>query len=248
MVRNLPGEQTPDKDPGADMRSCRPAEANPRRREGRVVLFLLAIFFAGCANREPRPNLGLYKEELVRWHDSGGYAECFARPSTRAATLLNREIHRCAPGERPAVVLDIDETALSNWGYLTRRGFAITADSFRDWTAKQDDPALSPTLALFRQAKAAGVPVFFITGRTENLRFATIRQLRAAGYEGWAGLFLKPQNYALPSIVPFKSGVRRSLEKQGWKIVLNVGDQWSDLEGGHARHAVKLPNPFYFIP
>jgi hypothetical protein len=29
--------------------------------------------------------------------------------------------------------------------------------------------------------------------------------------------------------------------------VVNLGDQESDLDGGHAERAFKLPNPFYFI-
>jgi len=29
--------------------------------------------------------------------------------------------------------------------------------------------------------------------------------------------------------------------------VVNMGDQESDLTGGHADRAFKLPNPFYFI-
>jgi hypothetical protein len=29
--------------------------------------------------------------------------------------------------------------------------------------------------------------------------------------------------------------------------VVNMGDQESDLDGGHADRAFKLPNPFYFV-
>jgi HAD superfamily, subfamily IIIB (Acid phosphatase) len=31
-------------------------------------------------------------------------------------------------------------------------------------------------------------------------------------------------------------------------ILVNVGDRDSDLAGGHARRAFKLPNPMYYIP
>ena len=49
-------------------------------------------------------------------------------------------------------------------------------------------------------------------------------------------------------MVPFKSGERAALEGQGYRILANVGDQESDLAGGHADRSFKLPNPFYFIP
>jgi hypothetical protein len=31
-------------------------------------------------------------------------------------------------------------------------------------------------------------------------------------------------------------------------VVVNLGDQMSDLDGGHAERMYKLPNPFYFVP
>ena len=40
----------------------------------------------------------------------------------------------------------------------------------------------------------------------------------------------------------------KAIEAQGYDIVANVGDQYSDLAGGHADRAFKLPNPFYFLP
>lgn len=110
-----------------------------------------------------------------------------------------------------------------------------------------NDPPLPPTLGLYRLAKSAGVPVFFVTGRKENLREYTERQLRAAGFGEWAGLYRSPVDYDEDLIVPFKSGVRKKLTKEGWRIVLNMGDQWSDLKGGRAVHTVKLPNPYYFL-
>jgi HAD superfamily, subfamily IIIB (Acid phosphatase) len=50
------------------------------------------------------------------------------------------------------------------------------------------------------------------------------------------------------SIVPFKSGERARIEANGYTIIANIGDQDSDLAGGHALHTCKLPNPAYYIP
>ena len=43
----------------------------------------------------------------------------------------------------------------------------------------------------------------------------------------------------------YKSGARATLERHGYTILENVGDQQSDLAGGRARHRYKLPNPVY---
>ena len=46
----------------------------------------------------------------------------------------------------------------------------------------------------------------------------------------------------------FKTARRKKIEDAGFTIIANVGDQYSDLRGGHAERVFKVPNPFYFIP
>ena len=48
--------------------------------------------------------------------------------------------------------------------------------------------------------------------------------------------------------VHYKSATRAHIESLGYDIVANFGDQFSDLEGGHADRTFKLPNPNYFLP
>ena len=48
--------------------------------------------------------------------------------------------------------------------------------------------------------------------------------------------------------VEYKAGTRKHIESLGYNIVLNVGDQWSDLKGGYADRVLKLPNPTYYLP
>lgn len=209
---------------------------------------LVALSLGACATCEPQPNLGLYRHELVDWHQSGKYAACFAQAAAPGRAWLDRVMATRKPGEKIAVVFDIDETLLSNWAYLVRDDFSITYDSFRAWTKKYDDPVLGPTKEIFERARAAGIPIFLISGRHEPQRADTVRQLQAAGLSGWTALHLRPTSYDEKSIVPFKSGVRRQIAGQGYRIVLNMGDQDSDLAGGFAERRIKLPNPYYFIP
>lgn len=213
-----------------------------------AIFALVAAGFAACATSVPHPNLGVYKTQLTGWHDSGDYDRAFAQAAKKGVTVLNNRIAHRHSGDRIAVVFDIDETLLSNWDYLQYRNFGLTAPSFADWVKAHNDPALTPTKEIFQTAQRAGIPIFLITGRSALLRADTIRQLRAAGFSAWTSLYMKPANYAQKSIVPFKSGARRTIAAQGYEIILNMGDQWSDLEGGFAKSTVKLPNPYYFIP
>ena len=46
----------------------------------------------------------------------------------------------------------------------------------------------------------------------------------------------------------YKSLTRAHVQQLGYRVVANFGDQFSDLLGGHAERAVKLPNPTYYLP
>ena len=46
----------------------------------------------------------------------------------------------------------------------------------------------------------------------------------------------------------YKSLTRAYIESQGYNIVANFGDQFSDLIGGYADRTFKLPNPMYYLP
>lgn len=209
----------------------------------------LIFVLAGCASsdREPRPNLSLLKGECVAWHDSGAYDAAFARAAEPARRILEHYLGGVTP-QNFAIVFDIDETLLSNWPYLSATQFALAPDTFAAWTQREHGIPLAPTQAIYAKAHAYQIPIFLVSGRDESWRAATIRDLEEAGYWGWSGLYLKPAGYHDASIVPFKSGVRKMLTEQGYDIILNVGDQEGDLDGGYARHRCKLPNPFYFIP
>ena len=92
----------------------------------------------------------------------------------------------------------------------------------RAWQALGQSKAIAPTLALARRARELGVAVFFITGRPQNLREATERNLRDQGYE-WTGVILQPEGAQFASAVDFKAPERRKLTEQGYTIVLNPG-------------------------
>ena len=91
------------------------------------------------------------------------------------------------------------------------------------------------------------VPVFLISGRRPSQREATVANLKRYGITQVQGLYLRPEEDKNPSTVPFKSAARQAITDQGYRIILNIGDQWSDLEGGFSERRYKLPNPFYYI-
>ena len=121
---------------------------------------------------------------------------------------------------------------------------------FNKHLMKGDDTPIKPSLALANEAVKEGVAVFFITGRTQDQLQATKRNLNAVGYHGWKAVYDEPNNYRSthPSVIPFKADMRETIESEGYDIIANVGDQYSDLKGGFADRTFKLPDPLYYVP
>ena len=219
--------------------------------------------------REPE-NLTDLQTEIKTYKSSGAWDTQIAAVADEALTYLK---HRLRHGVRkPAVVFDIDDTALSTYdeetgtSTITGSGFGYYGPLWNYWAYEvKEFPAIAANLELAKYALGTGVDVFYVTGRREStatslnpstfattkvtIRTETIADLNAKGYTvaDDAHLYLRPTGDTNASVVPYKSGARASIEAKGYDIVLNIGDQRSDLDGGHADRAFKVPNPMYKI-
>jgi predicted secreted acid phosphatase len=221
-------------------------------------------------------NAGDLKAVLTQYHDSGVYDTELAQVDAVAVKYLNNEykLRRTAaskhaskartraraahhdPSDRRggqkwwnkklAIVFDVDETALSNYSAIVADGFVYGPQSQAE-AVNEIGVAIKPTLDLYRLAQSKGIDVFFITGRGEAQRAPTEHNLQREGFTGYKQAILKPAGFT-GTTVAYKSGARGAIEQQGYHVVASVGDQYSDLAGGHEDTAFKLPNPFYFLP
>ena len=226
-----------------------------RWRIGAVAgLLFVAAALAGCATFEPA-NLGDLKQQELAYYNNG-YQQDLQAVDRAAQEWVT---WRAPQVTRPALVLDIDETSLSNWPEIKANDYGYIPGGpcanlpkgpcgMRAWDESGKAKAIAPTLELFKAAKTAGVKVFFLTGRYEAERAATEWNLRAAGYAGWTKLIMRPNGSHTASAADFKAPERARIEAKGYTIIASVGDQPSDLAGGHAERTFKLPNPFYRIP
>jgi predicted secreted acid phosphatase len=64
----------------------------------------------------------------------------------------------------------------------------------------------------------------------------------------FCGPFIHATPAASCPTIQYKSGTRAYIESQGYDIVADFGDQFSDLEGGFADKTFKMPNPNYYLP
>lgn len=216
------------------------------------------------ASVEPE-NFAVERQRLAEYGDCSGGGVCYwadldAQYKRAEAGLLAEVAHHKA-GEKLALVMDIDETTLTNYCEMKREDFGYIGAMYSAWErSPESSTPIAGALRLFDEAKKAGVAVFFITGRpgvakagTEHPpadeTAGTARNLEAAGFHGWAGLALRTGDEIGMPTIAYKSEERQKIVDRGYRIVLSVGDQWSDLLGvPQAALSVKLPNPFYMIP
>ncbi|WP_052434031.1 HAD family acid phosphatase [Streptacidiphilus melanogenes] len=192
---------------------------------------------------------------------SSNYAIQVQGIEAKAEKYLAQKIKHDHSGKR-AVVLDVDDTALSTYNYELETTFVYNPASNAQYIATKNFPAVFGMNNLANWARTQGYTVFYITGRPESQRADTVRQLTSQGYPDAddSHLFLKnttnPPTYLATCATPtwtctttqYKSGTRAYLASQGWDITANFGDQYSDLNGGYSEQTYKLPNPMYYLP
>lgn len=215
-----------------------------------LLSILSATGFARAFHTPPPQNLSLQKQQLIQYHDSGAYYHDISEVTQRALHYLQFRINqnkRLSNPKQLAIIFEIDETALSNYSDMLHLDFGGTKQDIEALQADPNDPAIPYTRTLYTFAKNNGISIFFITNRHERLRNMTEQNLLDVGYSQWAGLFMRPNDYNNPSVVPYRVAMRKRIANMGYDIVLNIGDQDSDLKGGYADMAFKIPDPFYLV-
>jgi acid phosphatase len=224
-----------------------PAEVRTHRRNALVALTVAAGLLAGgAAAQGDEPEAPASPAAIVAYRDSGEWERDTSAVVRRARAHLQRNLPG-RDGRRPALVLDVDDTALSSYACLKAANFVRSPAGGR-CARRARMPAIRQVLRLYRFARRRGMAVFFITGRREPQRPQTVQNLLRAGYgQGWR-LIMRPARERPGTHDGYKRRARRAITRDGHRILANVGDQRSDLRGGFALRRFKLPNPMYVIP
>jgi acid phosphatase len=162
-------------------------------------------------SEEPALNIAMHKKQL-RAYKANGYGQDIKLVLDDALAYV---MSRADKVQHPAVVLDIDETSLSNWRNIDANDFGFIgggacplrpayACGFSAWINSARAKPIEPTLKFYDAVRAKHVAVFFVTGRHKSERAATIRNLHRAGFDGWTTLRMRPDDDKSKSIVPFK--------------------------------------------
>ncbi|MFI0089812.1 HAD family acid phosphatase [Streptomyces bobili] len=142
----------------------------------------------------------------------------------QALPYLKQRIAAVKPGEKQALVLDIDNTTLE-----TDFGFSYP------------QPANKPVLNVAKYAQERGVSLFFVTARPGIISGVTDYNLKYVGYKV-SGLYVRGLFDLFKDVAAYKTAQRVNIESKGYTIIGNIGNSATDLSGGHAEKTFKLPD------
>ncbi|MFF4270050.1 HAD family acid phosphatase [Streptomyces sp. NPDC001536] len=142
----------------------------------------------------------------------------------QALPYLKQRIAAAKPGEKQAIVFDIDNTTLE-----TDFGFSYP------------QPANEPVLDVAEYAQDHGVSLFFVTARPGIIYSVTDYNLEHVGYDV-SGLYVRSFVDLFKDVAAYKTAQRVAIEKNGYTIIANIGNSPTDLSGGHAEKTYKLPD------
>ncbi|WP_432139108.1 MULTISPECIES: HAD family acid phosphatase [unclassified Streptomyces] len=142
----------------------------------------------------------------------------------QALPYLEQRIAAARPGEKQAVVFDVDNTTLE-----TDFGFSYP------------QPANKPVLDVAKYAQEHGVALFFVTARPGIIAGFTDYNLDYRGYQV-SGLYVRGLIDLFRNVADYKTAQRVDIENKGYTIIANIGNSATDLSGGHAERTFKLPD------
>ncbi|MFA5803069.1 MAG: HAD family acid phosphatase [Melioribacteraceae bacterium] len=210
------------------------------------ITILFAFLTISCTSTDPTlkvMSLSAAKNAVQAYYESGEFdREC--------AKIIDDAIDQMDGIKltgKPAVVFDIDETALSNYEYTKEIGFGYIYKLWNEWQQKGIAPAIKDTKRFYDHLILRNIHVIFVTGRYAEVGDATKRNLVEQGYTKFDTLIIRSDREREIPAVEWKAAKRKELVSKGYNIIACVGDKWSDLAGGNTGIKIKLPNYLYLL-
>ncbi|HEX5307343.1 MAG TPA: HAD family acid phosphatase [Dyella sp.] len=151
---------------------------------------------------------------------------------------------RVAPlkGLKPAVVLDVDETALDNSPYqarLIQSGGEYNEADWAAWCKEEAARALPGAVEFTQFAANHGIAVIYISNRAKDLDTVTLDNLRKVGFpvsgpDAFLGLGTFVEGCEQ---IGTEKGCRRQLISRKYRVLMQVGDQIGDFTNVIANNA-----------
>lgn len=209
----------------------------------KILLALSLTFILTSCSSIEIVNLRTVKDIVKDYYESGKFDEEMYEVIEDAKEKFSEvEIKK-----NSAVIFDVDETALNNYGLAKQMDFGYVYELNKKWNEDLKAPAIKQTQDLYFYLLNKGVKIIFLTGRNSSEYNLTYKNLIQAGYTKFDTLITQREDEQNIKPQEFKSIKRTELTQDGYEILGTVGDQWTDLTGAYTGITIKLPNYLYEI-
>lgn len=209
-----------------------------------IYLIIFLAHVSSCQQQQKPINLTIAKQQVQAYYESGEYEKDLEDIIARAI-----EYFKHVPATNNAtVIFDIDDTVLTAYEDEKAISFGYIPKLSHKWILEADAKAIPQTKRLYDYLVSRGFKIVFLTGRKYNEYDATIKNLKLRSFVTFDKLIVRQPHEVKMTAKAHKSARRKQLSQEGYRIVGAIGDQTSDLEGGHSGHMIKLPNYRYMIP
>ena len=216
----------------------------------RSLIFTIVIIFSCTLHAQRRSLVNTVEQikQVIQEHESGQYIDRIEKKLDEAHRYLSYRVSQ-ENNEKLAIVLEIDETALSNFSNLKRLKFTHNVEALTGAYMLGDCHSIQPIQNFYNEAIAHQVAIFFITARpsTPEIISTTTKNLKKQGYGNWEKVYFRPIDNHQLTLQNYKMLARKEIMDEGYTIILNIGSQNIDLKGGYSEATIKLPNPYYVL-
>lgn len=231
-----------------------------------AFLYLLSVLVTGSTQAQEIAKKIKLTDDVAWVRASAEYRLCVQQIYSFAAERLRELACNEMPGTW-CVILDVDETLLSNVEYKVKveaREELFNNETWEKWCKEEDASALPGAVEFCRLVKELGGMVVLITNREYPLRLPTMKNLDNVGFK-YDIILLKEGSYKNDNKKVQRRFDVETGKIQGYpeyknipplKILMLAGDQVTDLYdpekcttddamNGAAGDLIIIPNPMY---
>jgi len=214
-----------------------------------ALLVLILISSAGCASHSTNEvqlpvNLQENLFNVAQYYEKGAYDRDVKAIVAKVDDYIDQSL-KTKTYHKPAIVFDIDETLLNNQPMYQQTGYRFIPSVWKRWVDSAEIPAVDPVRDLYLKY-VDRVDVFIVTGRNVFQRAQTMRNLKNRGIHGATMVFFKEAWDKDLTALEYKTKVVQQLvDKEGYEVIANIGDQSSDFGATIQGTNFKLPNYLY---
>lgn len=201
-----------------------------------AIAFSLMLALTGCATQhapsgdeQAQANAQLQQQAVmgINWMQQSGEYQALAYQAFNTAKVAFD--NASAPkGKKKAVVVDLDETMVDNSAYAgwqVQHGKAFDGKDWTRWVNARQTQAVPGAVEFNNYVNTHGGTMFYVSNRKDDgEKVATVEDLKKLGFNG-----VTNQTLLLKKDKSSKSARFADIEKQGYDIVLYIGDNLNDF-------------------